>query len=223
MQNPIQYQKWSAIAGIAGVTLIVLCVLVSILGYQGRVNETYSILNHFISELGNPMFTPMAPVFNLGLIGSSILLSISSFGISKMFIGWPKYVVLALGLITGIFCGLVGVFPMDNLWPHLFVAMTFFHFALLLVFFSTAITLFSKKSILPKWTIFPGFLTAIIFAAFILSPSDLVREWIKDPTHFVRPEIWLQCILEWACFFSIIAWILMVAILTLRKAKQLAP
>ncbi len=200
---------------------MIVSVLVAIFGYSGPEKESYSMINHFISELGHNKHSPTAPVFNNGLIASSLLLTLFGWGFGQTFSGWSRYVVLLLGLGAGIFCGLVGIFPVGNLQTHIFVAMAFFQTALVLVFFCTGLTFFSKMSPLPKWTVIPGIITGLIFGAFILSPTDLVRAWIKDPESFVRPIYWEQCMLEWACFFSIIGWILMVAVLTIRRTKTM--
>jgi hypothetical membrane protein len=211
------FQKLSAWCGIVGCTLMLVCVWLSMVPYVGMYDEPYATINHYISELGDRRYSEWAALFNIGLMASSFLLIVFSIGFTRQFSGWKKHVIGVLGLATGISCFLVGAFPVDNLKPHILVAMVFFHSALVMVFFNTAVTMFAKHRVLPKWTIALGFLTAAAFAAFVVSPSDLIREWVRDPKHFVRPEIWVQCILEWACFYSIILWILMVAILMLRK------
>jgi len=60
-------------------------------------------------------------------------------------------------------------------------------------------------------------ITVISFTAFLLSPSDLFMEWLRDPENFVRPEIWHTPILEWIGFFGIISWIMMLSWIQLRK------
>jgi hypothetical membrane protein len=213
----MDFQKLSAWCGIVGCVAMLICVWISMVPYTGMYDEPYATVNHFISELGDRRFSEFADSFNFGLMGSSLMLVVFSIGFTRQFSGWKRAVIGVLGLATGISCFLVGAFPVDNLRPHILVAMVFFHSALVLVFLNTAITMFAKHRVLPKWTIGLGFLTAAAFAAFVISPSDLLREWVRDPKHFIRPEVWGQCILEWACFYSIILWILMAAILMLKK------
>ena len=184
--------------------------------YVGMYGETYSTANHFISELGDRRYSELQTVFNFGLMGSSSLLVVFGLGFAWHFTGWKRVVNSVLGVVTGVSCFLVGFFPEDLLRIHLLVAMIFFHSALVLVFLNTAFTLFAKQPVLPKWTAALGFLTALAFAAFVISPSDLLRTWIASPKTFIRPEVWVQPILEWACFYSILLWILTVAVLALK-------
>jgi Protein of unknown function (DUF998) len=213
----MSFSKISAVCGIAGCALMLVCVWSAAFPYTGMYDETYSPINHYISELGDRRFSEWAVVFNVGLMLSSSMLLVFSLGFSQLFRGWQKWVMGILGLSTSISCFLVGAFPVDNLRPHILVALVFFHSALVLVFLNTAITLFTKQPVLPKWTISLGAVTAVAFAAFVISPSDLLREWVKDPKHFIRPEVWIQPILEWACFYSIILWLLVMAFLMLRS------
>lgn len=215
MDKEIGIKKLSAICGIVGCFGMLACVWITMLPFVGMYDETYSTANHFISELGDRRFSEFAPLFNFGLMGCSSLLVVFGLGFASMFQGWKRLANGFLGTLTGVSCFLVGFFPEDELQPHILVAMVFFHSALVLVFLNTALTLFSKQPVLPKWTAALGFLTATAFAAFVISPSDLVRTWVADPACFVRPEVWTLPILEWACFFSILLWILTVAALML--------
>lgn len=221
MASKISFQKFSAITGIIGCLVMLGTVGVTMVPYVGMYNEPYSLANHFISELGDRRFSEYCQVFNVGLMVSSTLLLVFAIGFMQQFKGWQRWAMGILGIVTAISCCLVGAIPEDNLRPHILVAMVFFHSALIMVFLNTALTLFSKQPVLPKWTAALGFLTAAAFLAFVVSPSDLVRAWIADPKHFVRPEVWIQPILEWACFFSILLWILTVA--TLMLAGRLHP
>ncbi len=219
MTRENQFHRLSAICGIVGCALMLICVWGASIPYTGMYDETYSPINHYISELGDRRFSEWAGLFNYGLMLSSSLLLVFSIGFTQQFRGWQRLVIGVPGLSTSISCFLVGAFPVDNLRPHILVAMVFFHSALVLVFLNTAITLFTKVPVLPRWTITLGFVTALCFAAFVISPSDMIREWVRDPKHFVRPEVWIQPILEWACFYSIIAWLLTAAFLMLRQQQ----
>jgi hypothetical membrane protein len=215
MTKAYSFEKISAICGIVGCLCMLACVWITMVPYVGMYNEAYSTANHFISELGDRRYSELQVVFNFGLMGSSSLLVVFGLGFAQFFSGWKRIVNSLLGLVTGVSCFLVGFFPEDQLRPHLLVAMIFFHSALVLVFLNTAFTLFAKQPVLPKWTAALGFLTALAFAAFVISPSDLLRTWIASPKTFIRPQVWIQPILEWACFYSILLWILTVAVLIL--------
>ena len=56
------------IFGTAGTGVIVLAIVYSALRYRGKRRERFSLLNHFISELGEVGVSSAAGVFNAGLI-----------------------------------------------------------------------------------------------------------------------------------------------------------
>src|SRR3989304_4746513 len=64
LKNPIIFQ----ILSLAGALSAILGSLTAAAAYRGRQGETYSLLNHFISELGEAGVSRLAWVFNLGLI-----------------------------------------------------------------------------------------------------------------------------------------------------------
>lgn len=204
--------KMAAISGVVGCFLLVITVVVTILGYKGPAGEAYQITNHFISELGWKAISARAMVFNYGLMVCSILLAVFALGLTSLFQGWRRIVVGVLAVATSVFCFLVGLFPVDDLTIHLSVAFLFFHSALALALAVSVITLISKRpTVLPKWTVVLGFLTAMAFTALVMAPKDALRDWIADPPHFVRPGFWAVCVLEWVCFFSVLTWICAVA------------
>ena len=76
---------------LAGATLVIFCSLVAALFYIGPDWEPYSLLNHFISELGEVGVFPLAWLFNLGLIAGGLLLIPFSLGLGLSLGGWrPK-------------------------------------------------------------------------------------------------------------------------------------
>lgn len=203
--------------GLLGCVLLPFCSAMAAWGYVGKAGENYSLLNHFISELGWRGVTPAAAWFNGGLIAGSICLLLFAFSFWKNFFGRGRLWVLAVSLITSLACLCVGLLPMDLLWPHLRAAMVFFHAALVLVLLSSFLILRNGKSNLPKWLGWLGALPAACFAAFVLWPKDSIRSWIQNPKAFIRPEIWALPIWEWACFFSIIGWLIVAIIVLLRR------
>lgn len=50
--------------GLAGAALVAACSLAAALAYAGPDGEPYSLLNHFISELGEVGVSPLAWLFN---------------------------------------------------------------------------------------------------------------------------------------------------------------
>jgi hypothetical membrane protein len=186
-------------------------------GYEGLWEEGYSLLNHFISELGHYGASRLAVVFNCGLMVASVLLGWFGWGFAGQFRGWQRIVIATLAMATSVFCFLVGLIPMDYLYPHLKVALVFFYSALTMVFFTTVVTLISRQPVLPRWTVAIGVVVAACFVGFLAAPTDIIRAWIAQPEGFIRPRAWALCMLEWACFFSIIVWLVVASGVMLRR------
>ena len=194
--------------GQAGIFILLLSVLIAATSYVGKQNETYSFLNHFISELGEKGVSQFANIFNGGLILGGACISFFMLGLA-MHIGNSWGLILgAIGLVTGVSATLVGVFPMNQLEIHTVIANTFFYGGLLVALGYTLYVLFSPKPRLPKITALTGGLTMLAFAAFVwflpapLEDGQNIHEILKN-----RPEIWTLPILEWVVFFCVMVWI----------------
>ena len=62
------------IPGLCGTVLIGLAILISAVSYRGKRGETFSLLNYFISELGEVGVSRLARVFNYSMIIGGLLL-----------------------------------------------------------------------------------------------------------------------------------------------------
>ena len=194
--------------GQAGIFILLLSVLIAASSYVGKQNETYSFLNHFISELGEKGVSQFANIFNGGLILGGACISFFMLGLA-MHIGNSWGLILgAIGLVTGVSATLVGVFPMNQLEIHTVIANTFFYGGLLVALGYTLYVLFSPKPRLPKITALTGGLTMLAFAAFVwflpapLEDGQNIHEILKN-----RPKVWMLPILEWVVFLCVMVWI----------------
>ena len=116
-----------------GLCLIVLGIVFSAAKFRGRQGEKYSLLNHFISELGEVGVSPAAWAFNISLIlgGMMTLPFVIGLGIKlASILGWLGMIA---GLITSLGVAAVGVFPMNKMGPHVKAAQTYFRAGLLMV------------------------------------------------------------------------------------------
>jgi hypothetical membrane protein len=198
----------SSYVGQAGICIILLSALIAGTSYVGKQNETYSFLNHFISELGEIGVSPLAHIFNGGLILGGLLTSFFMLGLA-IYIGRSWGVGLGIiGLVTGISVSLVGIFPMNQLAIHILVANTFFYAGLLTTLAYNLYVISSHQPRLPKVTALTSGITMLAFAMFIwflpTSPEDGqgISEILKN-----RPEIWALPILEWLVFLCVMGWI----------------
>ena len=194
--------------GQAGIFILLLSVSIAVAFYVGKQNETYSFLNHFISELGEKGVSPLAYIFNGGLILGGACISFFMLGLA-MHIGSSWGLILgAIGLVTGLSATLVGVFPMNQLEIHTAIANTFFYGGLLSALGYTLYVVFSPQPRLPKITALTGGITMLAFAAFVwflpapLEDGQSIHEILKN-----RPEIWTLPILEWVVFLCVLVWI----------------
>ena len=122
-----KYYAWS---GVVGPFLIGLGIIISTLSYSGYQGQSYNFLNHFVSELGEIGVSNLAVVFNGGLVLGGICNLAFMIYLASQFSGWNRYPLALLGAATTLFGTFVGVFPMNDLDRHIFVALGFFNLGL---------------------------------------------------------------------------------------------
>jgi hypothetical membrane protein len=206
------------VTGFVGTGLIILAVFYPTLVYRGKCGERYSLLNHFISELGEVGVSRAAWFFNTGLfLGGLVLLPyIISLGISfGSLLGWLGS---SAGIVAVLGVAAVGIFPMNNLKPHAIAAMTYFRAGLVMVFFFGLAILFqpSGKSSVPPTANLLSLLAFLAYGTFLTLPRIRKKEQkpaeLLDPEQTSdRPQVWALPALEWAVFFSTIAWLFGIA------------
>ena len=199
--------------GLVGTSLILLACLACAILYTGKAQERYSILNHFISELGEAGVSDRAKVFNYGLIAGGALLVpfVIGFGMVLSSV-WAVLATIA-GVWAAVSCILVGVFPMNNLEPHVKVATSYFRSGLVMVLlFGIAILVQppGQAKISPLASI-TSLLAALSYGSFLFlgrlpentpaAPEGPNPELIPD-----RPQFLGLAALEWLVFLSTILW-----------------
>jgi len=194
----------------------VLGVILPGVVYRGREGEKYSFLNHYISELGERGVSRWAWIFNLCILfcGLAVILSTISFGLGLPGF-WAKLGML-FGVVTGVGLMMVGIFPMDNIKPHTTAAIIFFRGGLLMVLTFSLALLFLPMSEVSMSRFF-GLVGLIPLAAFgyFLGLTWSVRDKVYQTLsteEFQRPGVWKLAISEWAVYFSIIFWILVLSL-----------
>lgn len=212
LKNPLTFQLMAS----AGVLFAVLGSLIPALAYRGKQGQAYSPLNHFISELGEVGVSKLAWVFNLGLILSGLCLLPASLSFGLMLPGFIAKLGLLAGGVTALGLGFVGVFPMNKLKPHAAAAMTFFRAGLAMVLsFSLAIALQDAYTmLLPRAYALAGLPAILAFASFLFLMAKAAQPTADalNPLEAARPKVWVMPILEWAIFFGIVAWFLVIAL-----------
>jgi hypothetical membrane protein len=208
------------IFGILGSLVITLGILLSGLLYRGKQGQRYSIFNHFISELGELGISRGAVVFNAGLIAGGIILLPFCIALGLLIPHWLAYAGMAAGLWAALSAIGVGIFPMNQLKPHTWVALSYFRSGLLMAVCFTLAILFQPagEQVLPLVSIAFGILTVAAYAAFLSIPwkkegdDKQVEDRLNPEQEKERPRFWLMPFLEWLVFFTTIAWFLLIAL-----------
>lgn len=206
--------------GWLGCLFIFTTSLITALAYRGKDGERYSMFNHYISELGEVEVSRLAWLFNSGLVIGGILFVLMMAGLGLRIASVWGLIASGVGMIAGVFCALVGVFPMNQMKQHSFVAMTYFRAGLLTVLLYT-IAVFVQPAdsrVLPLFVNIFSFLAFLSYGLFIVLVDRAEKqknssETVLDTSEVVkRQKFWIIPFLEWLVFFTTLLWFLAVAL-----------
>jgi hypothetical protein len=202
--------------GILGTGLLILAVIYPSIVYRGKAGERYSLLNHFISELGEVGVSKGARVFNLGLIlgGIALVPYILALGMRlASILGWLG---TAAGVVATAAVACVGFYPMNNLQPHTRAAMTYFRAGLAMVFLFGLAILFQPEGhrFIPQAANLLSLVAVIVYAIFVFMLRPTKEDQPKREESSLdpqikpeRPRVWILPLMEWAVFFATILWL----------------
>lgn len=206
--------------GLAGMGIIILAIVYSSLRYCGKRGERFSLLNHFISELGERGVSRDAWAFNAGLILGGLAATVFVIGLGIGFGSILGWLGMAAGIIATLGVTAVGIFPMDNLDAHVVAASTYFRGGLAMVFFFGLAILFQPagRTFVPAMTNLLSLLAFLAYGSFLVLPAfQKAKEKPANPLDpqqvAERPKVWALPLLEWTVFFSTVAWLLGMALL----------
>lgn len=203
--DKVPFYSW----GLFGSAIIILGCVITAIFYIGQDGESYSLLNHFISELGELKNSELAIVFNLSLILGGIAYIPFMAGLAIYSQQKLGKIAGLIAIIASICCSLVGVFPMDYITPHIIVAFGFFYLGMVSIFIFTIVIIRDKKNLLPKWQIILGIIVVVSFASFLFIPVDF-----SDMSGFqtgARADFILLAFLEWLVLITVEIWIVVVS------------
>ena len=215
----IDSRKLTYVCGFLGPAVLVFGSLITAIPYRGKEGESYSIMNHFISELGEVGVSTLAPVFNASLIIGGLILVVYVVGLGMYIHTWKAYVATAFGILSCVSCSLLGFFPTNNPSIHDVFAYSFFYNGLVATILFTLGIIFDKENKVSRWLALPAILTVACFVSFLVIPeaASLTRMQTLHPDQFTRPDIWPTTILEWSVFISGIAWFVFTSIYLITK------
>lgn len=212
-------KKIAPIAGLATCFILYSVILIAAMPYIGEQGETYSVFNHFISELGSTKHSYYHYIYNNGLIIASLGFALFTYGIGAYATTKTTKIAVVMGVISSLLCVGVGLVPEDHRVPHLILAFSFFCLmALAAALFSWSIWK-DEENPFPKHAAVHGFMIPISFVFFISMPKDLMAVKRIEGPLFVRPDIWWLPFLEWVIFAALTSWIMVVSFKMLHLQK----
>lgn len=212
-------KKIAPFAGIITCIILYTVILIAAIPYIGQQGESYSVFNHFISELGSTRFSINHFIYNNGLIISSLGFALFTIGLAAYSDTKVSKMAVRTGLVSSMFCIGVGLVPEDYRIPHLILAVSFFSLmALSTLLFSWTIWK-EQSNPFPRHTAIHGFSVPFSFVLFMSMPKDLMSVKREAGPFFDRPEIWWLPFLEWVIFILLTSWILVVSIKMFQLQK----
>ena len=214
----IMYQ--APILGYIGVLFLAVCLAIVIFTYENS-RYSYSIFNHFISELGHTVDSPFYIVFGAGLCVASIFNIILVMGLAFYLNNRWSIWAMRLGVFSGLSGFAVGLLPGD-LYKiyHLIAALMFFFGSLVTVaLFALAIHKDTENKV-PKWYIIPSLVMVIVSIIFLTLPKEEVQRFLENRDIFVRPSLWLVPFFEWLVLISFMFWMILIANTLMRYRKE---
>lgn len=206
-------RKLTILCGLLGPVILTAGCVVTALPFHGKKGEAYSLLNHFISELGFVGVSKLAEVFNGCLTTSGLVIAMFLAGLGRHFQTRLAHAAAVSGMVSGILCSLLGQITMNDLMVHLAVAFPFFFSGLLTVGLFSLVIVRDMENRLPKWLLVPGLLAFASFGAFLAypliawqTPAEIIKLY-----HTARPDIWAIAILEWLVFLTVTTWMMLVS------------
>jgi hypothetical membrane protein len=171
-KNPLVFQSYFGQGSIIGTSILLVGLILPQFPFIGLQNESYSMLNHFVSELGFKGVSEWAIVFNICLFIGALMFIPFVFYVKDQIKGRLWKVGTLFGYIAAIGCALVGVFPMNNetLIAHAFAALAFFMGSnFMMIIFSISL-LREKDPKLPRKFALAGFI--VLFLNFLMFFQD---------------------------------------------------
>jgi len=200
--------------------------LIAALGFTGYEHEGYSFLNHQISELGMGSESPLAWVFNVGLLVSSPMLLVYILSTRAVLPSRIATIGRMIGIAADIGGFFVGIFPADvNPVAHNTSAIIFFIGGAVTVTILSVEIARQPEAKLGKWLCFIGFAVLACFAAYIVYVIAIPGPSLSTSTDFralyaLRPPVfWAVGFLEWLPLIGMLLWIFLAAIDTLRRDR----
>jgi hypothetical protein len=210
---------------LVGVGAAVLLAVITGLAYTGTDGEAYSPLNHTVSELGERGVSELALAFNVALIVGGACIAVYMLSIVWRATTRAERGLGLLGFAAGVAMASVGLFPVDDLAPHIAAAAMAF---LLVLLASAWFALWALRGAAPypRWLGWFAAWIALVMILFFSLPGLLQPEYSFE-TEFSaatpRPDVLLNSVLEWLAIGSAWVWIAGLAIYDRARLRRSSP
>jgi len=206
--NEKHFPLWGIIASLVGLVFIVTPQFF----YVGAEGEAYSMFNHAVSELGELGISELAWMFNIGMILAGILFIPFMIGFGLYINNIISKITAVVGVYSAASIVLVGIFPMNYIYEHSVAAISFFLSGMVMTLLWAIAILVQKEVRVHKGLSLGGFINMTIFALFLYGPFGS----FGPP----RPEFSMRITLEWAIYWAIIGYLLILSLYVWRKEKD---
>jgi hypothetical membrane protein len=201
------FPLWGMVASLVGLVFI----LTPQLFYEGSEGEPFSMFNHAVSELGELGVSELAWMFNIGLFLAGILFIPFMIGLGLYIDNIIAKIAAIGGVYSAVSVALVGVYPMNYLYEHSVTAISFFLSGMVMTLLWAIAILAQKEARIHKGFSLGGFINMTIFALFLYGPFG----GFGGP----RPEFSMRITLEWAIYWAIVGYLLVLSLYVWKKEK----
>lgn len=204
--------------GFIGSAFFAIASLIAGLFYIGTQNESFSPLNHWVSELGEMGVSSLALVFNIGLFVGGLALAAFFFALGRLRHSRLANVYVVVGVIAGVSGALVGVFPMNNRAIHIVFALGFFVLGWVAVGLASLDIWRRPEPRFSRWLPGLGALTVAVFLLFL----SVYIPYLYTGTGSDRPDVSVATVLEWLVLIGIMGWVLVASLTWWRSGRRAA-
>ncbi|MHA2426000.1 MAG: DUF998 domain-containing protein [Candidatus Thorarchaeota archaeon] len=201
------FPLWGMVASLVGLVFI----LTPQLFYEGSEGEPFSMFNHAVSELGELGVSELAWMFNIGLFLAGILFIPFMIGLGLYIDNIIAKIAAIGGVYSAVSVALVGVYPMNYLYEHSVTAISFFLSGMVMTLLWAIAILAQKEARIHNGFSLGGFINMTIFALFLYGPFG----GFGGP----RPEFSMRITLEWAIYWAIVGYLLVLSLYVWKKEK----
>lgn len=116
--NPINYDfhRLVVFTILAGTVIAILGISITLLAQYQQIGNL--IFSQLPSNLGNYIRSPLAYIFNMGLILTGICMLLAMYGLQQLALNRFSYAIALAGSAVGISIILMGIYPINYLFEH---------------------------------------------------------------------------------------------------------